>query len=316
MANPVNLNYCKIIGNFKAFVADGADGDDLPDFVPMTGTGQIWPNVSLTKNTNILNKSTYFNSPISVSVDSDGDLAQGGNKYVMVLANSTDLNPATFNYSVILNLSAQGESAFRQYGPFAFDVTPGGTIDLTDAIPVASNAGTPIIQGPQGIQGIQGIQGPPNSLAIGTVSTLGASASATSTITGSSPNQTLNLGIPQGIQGIQGNPGDMVVVAGPANVSGAIDISAVTFPSTRLWTLTGNITSLTLPTPSASQSATFTLVMTQDATGSRTVTWPASVKWPDGISQQPAAAASNVSVFHLLWTGTTWLGLLGGKSFA
>lgn len=182
MANPSNLNYCKIIGNFKAFVADGADGDDLPDFTPMSGTGQIWPNVTITKNINPLNKSTYFNSPINVTVDLGGDLSQGGNKYVMLLANSADLNPATFNYSIMLNLAAQGESNFRQYGPFAFDVTPGGTIDLTDVMPVATNAGTPIIQGP------------PNTLAIGTV-TSGSVPSAS--FTGASPNQTLNIVLPQ-----------------------------------------------------------------------------------------------------------------------
>jgi hypothetical protein len=73
---------------------------------------------------------------------------------------------------------------------------------------------------------------------------------------------------------------------------------------------------LVLPTPGATKSGTITLVLTQDATGSRTITWPAGVKWPDGIAQQPAAAANSTSVIHLLWTGTMWLGLLGGKSFA
>lgn len=47
--------------------------------------------------------------------------------------------------------------------------------------------------GARGPQGIQGNAGPPNTLAIGTV-TSGATASAT--ITGTSPNQTLNLVIP------------------------------------------------------------------------------------------------------------------------
>ena len=80
-------------------------------------------------------------------------------------------------------------------------------------------------QGKQGIQGVKGDTGPANTLTIGTV-TSGAEASAT--ITGTAPNQTLNLVLEkgdkgdtgdkgatgetgpqgkQGVQGPQGNPG-------------------------------------------------------------------------------------------------------------
>jgi len=58
------------------------------------------------------------------------------------------------------------------------------------------------------------------------------------------------------------------------------------------------------------------LVIRQDATGGRTITWPAAVKWSDAIPQQPASAANSKSVIHLMWDGADWLGLLGGKSFA
>lgn len=261
MANPPNLNYCKIVGNFKAFVADNQDEDDLPDFVPMSGTGSIWPNATLTKNTQVGYKSTYFNSPVSVTVDLDGDLSQGGRKYVMVLANSEVLNPSQFNYSITLNLAAAGETTFRQYGPFAFDVVPGGEIDITDMIPVSAYGGAPIVQGPRG------------------------------------------------------EAGDMVQISGPGNVSGTAALGEADLPSTRLWIMTGNIT-LVLPTPIAPLSGTITLVLTQDATGGRMITWPAGMKWPDGIPQQPASGPNTTSVIHLLWTGTQWLGLLGGKSFA
>lgn len=54
------------------------------------------------------------------------------------------------------------------------------------------------IQGPQGKQGIQGPTGPANTLKIGNV-TSGAVASAT--ITGTAPNQTLNLVLKQGDKG-------------------------------------------------------------------------------------------------------------------
>jgi len=55
--------------------------------------------------------------------------------------------------------------------------------------------------GNPGLQGPTGAAGPSNVLSIGTVTTLAAGSSATATITGSSPIQTLNLGVPQGIPG-------------------------------------------------------------------------------------------------------------------
>lgn len=260
MANPPNLNYCKITGNFKAFIADNQDEDDLPDFVPMSGTGSIWPNVSMAKNTRVGYKSTYFNSPISVTVDLDGDLSQGGRKYIMVLANSADLNPGTFNYSITLNLAALGESNFRTYGPFAFDIVPGGEIDITDVIPVAAYGGNPLVQGPQG------------------------------------------------------EPGDLVGVTS-GTWSGSVVLDK--YPQTYLSTLTGNITSMSLPaSPLNVQSGTITLVVKQDAVGGRTIVWPTEVLWPEAIEPQPTPGANTLSMFNLLWTGQNWLGILGGKTFA
>jgi len=81
------------------------------------------------------------------------------------------------------------------------------------------------LRGLQGIQGIQGNTGPANTLAVGTVTTGAAGTNASATITGTAPNQTLSLTIPQGqqgIQGIQGTKGDKgdtgnTGLTGPAN---------------------------------------------------------------------------------------------------
>lgn len=258
--NPPNLNYCKIVGNFKAFIADNADSDDLPDFVPMSGTGLIWPNVVTAKNTQVGYKSTYFNSPVPVTIDLDGDLSQGGRKYVQVLAPSEILNPSTFNYSIKLSLAALGESNFRDYGPFSFDIVPGGEIDITDVIPVSAYGGNPIVQGPQG------------------------------------------------------DPGDLVGVTS-GTWSGAVVLDK--YPQTYLSTLTGNVTSIALPaSPLGIQSGTVTLVLKQDATGNRTITWPVGVTWSEGISVQPSPTPNSTSMIHLLWTGASWIGMNGGRNFA
>ena len=69
-------------------------------------------------------------------------------------------------------------------------------------------------RGPRGLQGESGIQGPkgdtgatPN-ITIGTVTTLEAGSNATASITGDTPNLTLNLGIPKGEKGDKGDKAD------------------------------------------------------------------------------------------------------------
>lgn len=81
-------------------------------------------------------------------------------------------------------------------------------------------------QGPQGPQGVVGPAGPANTLSVGTV-TGGETASAT--ITGTAPSQTLNLVLPKGDQGEpgpqgpQGDKGDKGDAGeqGPQGVAGA-----------------------------------------------------------------------------------------------
>lgn len=77
------------------------------------------------------------------------------------------------------------------------------------------------IAGPSGPKGDQGIAGPANTLSIGTVSS-GSTASAT--ITGNAPQQTLNLVLPQGPkgdQGSQGPKGDKGEKGDPGSLTGA-----------------------------------------------------------------------------------------------
>jgi len=158
MSNPPNLNYCKVYGNFKAFVADASDSDDLPDFTPVTGTGLIWANLERAKNTNVGQKSTYFNSPIPITLDADGDISRNGVKYVMLLAPSPGINPPDFNYTILLTVDIPGGGS-RAFGPYPFNVTAGGEVDVTDIVPVATSSGTPIIQGPAGPAGPAGAAG-------------------------------------------------------------------------------------------------------------------------------------------------------------
>jgi hypothetical protein len=75
------------------------------------------------------------------------------------------------------------------------------------AVNVTSSVGSGTLLTPWSIwiaQGPAGPAGPPNTLSIGAVTTLPEGSSATATISGASPTQTLNFGIPVGATGAQG----------------------------------------------------------------------------------------------------------------
>lgn len=81
-------------------------------------------------------------------------------------------------------------------------------------------------------------------------------------------------------------------------------------------TLTGNVT-FTFSGATASKACAFSLYRRQDATGGRTVTWPASVRWSGGAPTLTTAANStDILVFETIDGGTTWFGSLVGLNFS
>lgn len=82
-------------------------------------------------------------------------------------------------------------------------------------------------------------------------------------------------------------------------------------------TLTGNCT-FTLSGASAGRVTTLELYLTQDGTGSRTVTWPAAVKWDGGTAPTLSTTAGTIDciVLRTVNGGTTWLANMAGKGYA
>lgn len=73
-------------------------------------------------------------------------------------------------------------------------------------------------------------------------------------------------------------------------------------------TLTGNITTFSITNPPATgRAGALTLILTQDGTGSRTVTWGSSVKWSAGTAPT-LSGANKVDIINLVTVnaGTTW----------
>ena len=80
----------------------------------------------------------------------------------------------------------------------------------------------------------------------------------------------------------------------------------------QILTLTGNCT-FTFPTATAGKS--FLLMLKQDGTGSRTATWPASVKWPASVAPTITATANRLDKFVFTADGTNWYGSNGGQNY-
>ena len=86
-------------------------------------------------------------------------------------------------------------------------------------------------------------------------------------------------------------------------------------------TLNANVTSMTFDLtgcPTTTAAFGFTLVLSNDATPSRTITWPASVKWPNATvpTRTTTASKTDVYTFFTYDAGTTWWGNLSLYNFS
>jgi hypothetical protein len=87
----------------------------------------------------------------------------------------------------------------------------------------------------------------------------------------------------------------------------------ITERSLHILTLTGNVT-LTFPALAAGKQ--FTLLLTQDAVGSKTIAWPTKVRWAGGTAPALTATAAKTDALSFLSDGTYWLGFVGGLSYS
>lgn len=203
---------------------------------------------------------------------------------------------------------------------------PNQTLDL--GIPVGANGtnGTPGAKGADGAQGAPGAPGVAATLTIGTITTVAAGGSATASITGTAPNQKLNLGIPAGAAGAQGTPGadgvtptitigtvttlaagaqatasivngklNLGVPAGTPGSAAALSIGTVATGSPgSAASATIAADKLNLTIPGSKRIETYTGVT--DANGLYTVTYPTPFAAVPSVQPEPPLAANQVWV--------------------
>jgi hypothetical protein len=83
--------------------------------------------------------------------------------------------------------------------------------------------------------------------------------------------------------------------------------------------LTQNVTSVIFANPpAAGRLGSCTLILKQDGTGGRTLTWPSSARWPGGTPPAISSSANAIDILAFVTRdgGATWYGFLGGKAFS
>ena len=95
-----------------------------------------------------------------------------------------------------------------------------------------------------------------------------------------------------------------------ANSSTAITL-ALTNGTVQIITLTGNAT---ITMPAAVSGKSFTILLKQDATGSRTVTWT-TVSWPSATAPTITSTASKMDKYVFISDGTYWYGATAGQNY-
>jgi hypothetical protein len=100
-------------------------------------------------------------------------------------------------------------------------------------------------------------------------------------------------------------------LASNSSTNFAIDLANGTF---QVITLTGNWVPAS-GWPTAALGQFFRLVIKQDGTGSRTITWPSSVKWPASTAPTITATASKADVIDFSSDGTNWFGVVIGQVY-
>lgn len=112
--------------------------------------------------------------------------------------------------------------------------------------------------------------------------------------------------------------------ASPANGGGSTlepaSLQTLTAGATITWDLINPVATVTLGSAAnvftfrnGRAGGTYVVILKQDGSGSRTVTWPSAVVWQGGVTPTLTTTASKVDVVYLVYDGTVYYGSLGAN---
>lgn len=209
----------------------------------------------------------------------------------LAIASSTNQTP---DVSTAYWMVSGAQGATGATGPTGPTGPQGATGSTGAAGPTGPQGSASTVAGPTGPQGSAGPTGPQG--AAGEVTLAGVQ-----TLT----NKTISAGV-----FFEGYTEETAV----ANTNTAYTVDLAN-GSLFVLTLTGNCT-FTFPAVVAGKS--FMMLLKQDATGARTVTWPAAinpVKWPSSTAPTITATANKLDKFVFTSDGTNWYGSVAGQLY-
>jgi hypothetical protein len=115
-------------------------------------------------------------------------------------------------------------------------------------------------------------------------------------------------------QGTSAAPYEISIAPSPGTVDftspGTLDLATLGVSAVVRITLSANASGITLPT----NGSRLDLIFVQDATGGRTVTFPAAVAWPGGTDPVITATPLAADWITLVQAGGLWYGVRAGAN--
>lgn len=301
---PTDVTYAHVVYRLLAAQGDGSDPDSKPDFVALPTGTKITISYPVRKiiDAGATPPVTFYTRDIECYQDeATGNLIDSQNNQGVWIINPNNPNIQPNGWTIHVRIEVPGAAADE------FDATlslqnPDGSYDLTLNSPVPSSLGEFVIIGPKGDTGATGATGP-------------------------TPSDQQLIPLVLALGGgpiIQGAPGELMPFVHLGDVTGAVDLSWLAGPTVVTMRLVGNVT-ITLPSLTAylGKSWLIDLMIQQDGTGGRTVSWASPPLWKgQGVGYSPSIAANALDevIFELGYrpsdTTYKWCGVVAGQAIS